>query len=450
MTITAPIFKWASWWKSDDIFVWIPDSFQDSQNIDIRTNPRWIKLNKALVKDSSTTVTEVINCFIKVSNWDILAFGNSGGVYRKNSWIWYKNSNSITGAILSAIEFNGYIYITNSSKLYRVSVASINNSMTLTEYQTFTNGWEYHPMTVYYDTFLLIGDKNGVAKLDTSSVWTPSKITISPNLNIKYIYAQWASIKIYCQDLNNVSTIVFWDWLSEVFTQSINLNGVNIQQLQQKDWFDYVISNNKLGIIDWYKSSTLKDITWYSTNINSVTVKDGKILYGVTWWVYEWGNLNKNYPEVLSNSYNTSNSITDTVWAIFYDGTDLYVSWSNWATYWIDKLSTSYSLTWYITTRVYYADTRVFRKASINVMTSFAALTWTDTIQIYYRENISWSYNLLRTISSASVKTNDYTDIIQLNWEWNFIEFKIVLNSANWTTTPEFYELFLEFDNLKI
>ena len=450
MTITAPIFKWASWGKSDDIFVGIPDSFQDSQNIDIRTNPRGIKLNKALVKDSLTVVVEPINCFIKVSTGDILAFGNSWGVYHKTGGVWYKNTNSITGAILSAIEFNGYVYMTNSTKLYRVAIGSIGHTMTLTEYQTFTNGGTSHPMTVYYDTFLLIGDKFGVAKLDTSSVWTTSKITLSPNLTIKYIYAQGSSIKIYCQDLNNISTIVFWDWLTEAFTQSINLSGVNIQQLQQKDWLDYVISNNKLGIIDWYKASTLKDISGYSTNLNSITVKDNKILYWVTGWVYEWGNLNKNYPEVLSNSYNTSNAITDTVGAIFYDGTDLYVSWSNGSTYWIDKLSTSYKLTWYITCRVYYSDTRVFRKSSINVLTSFALLTGTDSIGIYYRENISGSFTLLRTITAAATKTNDYTDIVQLNGEWNFIEFKIVLNSASWTTTPEFYELFLEFDNLKI
>jgi len=110
MTITAPIFKWASWGKSDDIFVGIPDSFQDSQNIDIRTNPRGIKLNKALVKDSLTVVVEPINCFIKVSTGDILAFGNSWGVYHKTGGVWYKNTNSITGAILSAIKFNGTIY----------------------------------------------------------------------------------------------------------------------------------------------------------------------------------------------------------------------------------------------------------------------------------------------------------------------------------------------------
>ena len=62
--------------------------------------------------------------------------------------------------------------------------------MTFTEYQTFTNGGVYHPMAVFYDTFLLIGDKFGVAKLDTSNIWTVTKITLSPNLTVKYIKAQ--------------------------------------------------------------------------------------------------------------------------------------------------------------------------------------------------------------------------------------------------------------------
>ena len=87
-------------------------------------------------------------------------------------------------------------------------------------------------------------------------------------------------MKIYCQDIGNDTTIVFWDGLAEAFTQSITLAGIKIEQLQQKDGFDYLISNNKFGIIDGYKESTLKDITGYSTTPNSITVKDNKILYG--------------------------------------------------------------------------------------------------------------------------------------------------------------------------
>jgi len=44
MADLAPIFRGASGGKSDDIFVGIPDSYQESQSIEIRNNPRGIKL----------------------------------------------------------------------------------------------------------------------------------------------------------------------------------------------------------------------------------------------------------------------------------------------------------------------------------------------------------------------------------------------------------------------
>jgi len=52
-------------------------------------------------------------------------------------------------------------------------------------------------------------------------------------------------------------------------------------------------------------------------------------------------------------------------------------------------------------------------------------------------------------MTASSVKTNTFTDKTQLSGEFNFIEFKVELNSANGSTSPEFYELFLKYDNVK-
>lgn len=442
----APIFKWASWWKSDDIFSGIPDSFQESQNIEIRENSKSIKLTKKLVKDSLAVVTEIINCFIKVSNWNILAFWNSWWVYRKTWWVWYKNSNTITWAILSAIEFNWYVYLTNSTKLYRVAVTDLSNIMTFTEYKTFTTSSIYHPMVILENT-LYIWDKFNIAYLDNLWDWDWAFFEVNKETVIKYLKIQWNNIKIYSEDIYWNTLLIYWDSINTAPIETIPLNWIKIEQLIDKDWYDYVVSNNKIWIRDWLKIETLKEISIYSTNINSCTIKKNRILYWWIWSVWEWGWLNKNYPEVLSNSYTTSNALTDIIWAIFYDWTDLYVSWSNWSTYWIDKLSnTSYNTNWYIITRAYYWNIKSIRKYSNNVLTAFQKLAWTDNIKIYYRTQITWNYTLLQTLTATSTKINDYCDMIQLAQEFNFIEFKIELNG--WTTTPEFYELFLELDDL--
>ena len=57
--------------------------FYSSKNIDIRGNAKAISLNKALVLDSSTTITEKINAIFKTSTGKMVAFGASGWIYWK-------------------------------------------------------------------------------------------------------------------------------------------------------------------------------------------------------------------------------------------------------------------------------------------------------------------------------------------------------------------------------
>lgn len=453
--IPAPLFKSAVWWLSDNRFTWIDNSFQYSENIDIHSDPRAISLSKKLVKDSWTVITEKINCIILIA-WDIMAFWNSWGVYRRNAWTWTKNSTNLWVPILSAIEFNSYLYWTTSTVLYRVAIGSISNTMTLSSlnYQTLTSS-SYHPLNVFSNDRLLIWNKNTINYVDVNDVYQASILTISPQLEIKYIYAFWSSVKIFAKYTNNnASQVLFWDWLTVDISEQIPLNWVNIEQVIIKDWVDYIISNNKLWVLDWYKTATLKDITSasYSTNLNSITIKWNRLLYWWVWWVYEWGGLNKNYAEVLSFSYRTSNALTDVIWAIFFDWTDLYVAWSNGSTYWIDKLSTTvYNTTWYLTTRVYYWNSRLYKKASEKLLCAFNALTWTDTINIYYRYNLSSTWVLFQTITATSTKVvlSDFLTELQLTWTWVFIELKIELNSWTGTTTPEFYEMDLLYNMAK-
>jgi hypothetical protein len=124
--IPAPIFQWASWWLSDDIFTGLENSFYSWYNINIKWNAKSISLNKALVKDSWTVITEKINEIIKVWATEFLAFWNSWWIYRKRSWTWIKvTTDSPASPILSAIEFNGYIYWTTATYIHRLLKTNI-------------------------------------------------------------------------------------------------------------------------------------------------------------------------------------------------------------------------------------------------------------------------------------------------------------------------------------
>lgn len=442
----APIFNGASWWISDDIFVWIPNSFQSNYNIDIFTNSKSIKLSKALIKDTWIIITETINCFLKVSNWDIFAFWKSWWVYRKVSWTWYKNSNTVPWEILSAIEFNWYLYFTTSNSLYKYLVSNISNTMGFSVYKTIETS-NYHPFVIMANK-LNIWCKTTIDRETAIWVYTVAYFTSNKLWEIKYLFMWSWNIKIYIY-YSNLSKfeLWYWDWLEELPAENIPLIWLNIEQIINKQGNDYILSNWYFWLIDWYNIHKVKQIDLYSKNLNSIISLWNKIYFWWVWWVYEWGALNKNYPDILSMSYWVSAWITSNIGAIFIDWIDLYVSWDNGGNYWIDKLSNTYVSQWYLITRVYYWKEKCLLKSSVWIKTAFNKLLNNDSISIYYRYNISWDYILLKDITVGWIRRNDFLDIIPLVWWWNFIEFKIILNSSSWVSTPELYEMFLYFNS---
>ncbi len=445
--IIDTMFSWMSWGKSDDIFTWIPWSFQESRNIEIRANPRVISLTKKLVKDSWSIVTDLINCFVWLSTGDFMAFWDTWEIYRKYSWSWHKNSSSIWSSILSAIEYNWYLYFTTQASLYRVALWSINDSMTFTPYKTFARGSIYHPMIVYSNTNLYIGDKDYISLIDYAWVWYEDILVLSKNLVCKSIQAISWSIKFYCEYSTslNSSEIIYWSWVEWVLpSESITINGVNPNHIINMNGYDYVIANKRLWILDWFKQQKLKDITDFSLKQNSIWIIDNKIAFGWTGWIWIWWALNKNYPEVLSFDFSSSNASDDIIWALGFFGWEFYSSWKNWSSYWIDKLTTWYNTSWSLTTRVYFWNTRYSRKKLNMLFVSHKELLAWESIKIYMRRDF-WSFELIKTYTTSSVVDSKYRDNVNINWEFNFIEFKFELL---WTgsTTPELYEVFLKYD----
>lgn len=447
MTNIAPIFTWATWWKSDDRFVWIVNSFQESKNIDIRTNPRGIKLNKALQLDNS--VDELITKIIKVSNWTIIAFWENGWIYKKINNIWSKNTNWLWSKVLDAVEFNWNVYVTTSTKLYRQSVSTINNDVAMTEYQTLQN-CIYHPLFNAHNGFLYVWNKDKVDYIEnTANAYMPDILTMNSLVKVKYFDMIWWNIKVYTEFSDEDRTdVLFFDWFSNEILESFSLKWIILEQKQNKQGIDYIISNNQLWLIDWYNTITLKNIDNYSKNFNSITVKWNRLLFWWTWWLREWWALNKNYPEVLSFSYTVSWWDDSEIWAIQTIWDDLYVSWKNWNNYGIDKLSNNYYSSWYWISRVYYWNYRGSEKESNFLQTVFNKIQWTDNIKIYYRINLETNWTLLDTYDINSDTENKFHHKKYFAWAWNFIEFKVELNSS-WTTTPELFELFLWFNDIK-
>ena len=446
--IIETMFSWASGWLSDNKFTWIAWSFQESKNIEVRKDARTITLTKSLQKDSGSVVTDTITTFLSLSTGDLMAFWETWAIYRKYSWAWHKNSTSIGQKIISAIEYNWYVYFTTFSSLYRVAIWSISNSMTFTVYKTFENGSDYHPMIVFSNTNLYIWDKDYIALIDYPWIWYEKILVLSKNLVCKSIQAISSSLKFYCeyaQSLNS-SEIVYWSWIEWVLpSESITINGVNPSHILNMNGYDYVIANNRLWILDWYKQQKLKDITDFSTNSNSISILDNKLTYWWTGGIWVWWALNKNYPEVLSFDHSTSNSETDTVWALWFHQWELYVSWSNWSTHWIDRLTTDYNTTWYLLTRVYFWNLRYSIKKAEQMFISFKELLENESITVYARTDLT-DFELVKTYEIWAVYEALHRDHRKLELkQFNFIEFKFEL-TGDWTTSPELYEVLMSYE----
>lgn len=452
--LTASIFKWATGWISDDLLSGIADSFYSSKNINIRDNAKWISLNNALVKDTGTVITEKINAIFKTTTGKIMAFGNSWGIYRKDTTTWVKiTTDSPATTIYDACEFNGYIYRATATYLHRLLVTNLSDNITATDVinrQALTSA-VYHPIKVsMWDMY--VGHGGLVGKVNISNVWEALLVMDSWGV-VKTIDDLGWSIRVTTYPSTGNSNLYLWNWIAAEPDQTIPLNGYDIRQSIIFNWYNYLVTNRGLGILDGYKIYPVKKTPVFNNNINSVMVYNEKLYVWGTGWVYVYGTQDIKYPEVLNMAFSTSNGVaTDIIWAIYSTWDDLYVSWSNvgGTTFGIDKLSTTvFYTTWELVTRGYYNSSLSEIKETVKAIIGYSTLITGQEVSVAYSVDW-WSYTTITTITSATVLADLFTEDLAINsGDFQYIQFKISLVWP-WTSTPSFYTLDLVFNgNIK-
>jgi len=444
-----PIFKTATGGLSDDIFTGIDGSFFASKNINIRDNARSILLNKALVKDSWTVITEKINAIIKTSTGKYMAVWSSWGLYWKNTTNWAKiTSDSPATEVYSLAEFSGYIYWTTNSYIHRLAVGNLSSNITATDVinRHSLASSTYYPLLVSQGD-MYVGHWGRVDKVNNLDVWE-GLLTMDSSNTVKDLDDLGWSIRVVTSSNTGNSNIYLWDWVSDAPDQTIPLIWYDVRHSIIFNGYNYLITNKWLWILDWYKVFPLKKIDVFNDNLGSIDVFNEKLYVGWTGWVYVFGQKSKDYPEVLNKAYSTSNgSDTDVINAIYSDWTDLYVAWSNGTSYGIDKLSTTvYYTSGYLETKGYIANSLAEIKETVSAMIWFKPLFTGETISLYYSVD-GWAYTKIIDITSASVLPDLFTeDLLFSSGSFQYIQFKIEFVWP-WTSTPEFYSFDLVFNN---
>ena len=439
--VVSPIFRWANWGIADDIFTGIQNSYFSSKNIEIRENAQWISLTKKL--NIGTETTAKINVIVKIDDSTFVALWDYGVIYKCVNGTWSQlNTDIWTNKIVSAALFNNYLYLCTSTKLYKVDKDEFSgSSISSSEVSNLTNT-NHHPMLVSMgDMYIWNGEK--LSKVDVSNVYS-DLFTLEKEWIITKINDLWWAIRVITQSALWNSNCYLWDWVADMPDETVPLIWYVIHQSQIFNWYPYLITNRGLWILDWYKIYPLKKCDDFSDIENWIWVFNERLIIAGTKWVYSWWAKNKNYPEVLSYDY----ELTETnakVTCIYSDWINLFVAWKTNASYWIDKLGSTYNTQWELITRWYYANSLKEIKDWIIAGIGYSKLKTGESIEIEYAVDW-WNFTNLRTINKDTQTLESFTEDLFVRERFQYIQFKFILKWDG-STTPSIYALDFIFNN---
>lgn len=467
------MFRWLqnAWFGgcASDQFLGIPNSFQSSKNVEVRQQPKMITLARRPVRSSSGVVVDWVMKWITIqSTGDVIGFGDTGRIYRQaagsgNFVLVYTDTSN--RKIINAYEYNNYLYWATSGHLHRIAVANIDASWSgdvTQDYRTFTTGnSSHHPMLEVYNK-LYIGDGPNLAELDSLGTFTGSKIPIFGDEAIVGITFNGSLVRIYSQRTTTVDygRCYFWSGLSSNYNEFVTWQGKTIHAVIHNNR-DYVIAGRKpsLYAVAEYEPQHLTQLPDFADgdsatfNENCMAILGNVLLFGavesgtnsLNRGVWSFGAKNKEFPEVLSNDYTTSNaSTTDLVAAVHVSGGKVYSSWKNGSTYGVDITdNTLYAATGEVVSRVNDGGNGTDIKEIQNLKLAFKQLAAGEKIELFLRRGLtsSWGSAIItvdydndvadRTVNFKELGTNE------VGGPYNFLETKVVLTAGtSGLTTP--------------
>jgi len=402
---------------ADSAYLGAKNSVADMIGFDIHSEVGILKVNQALTKESGTTVDDLINTGVACSDGKTYLFGSTNGkIWSRTSGGTYAleaTASPAAGAIgiLSAREYQGYIYYAMQSRLGRWQIGSAWSTRN-DSWATFANGdVSWHPM-LELNLVLYIGDAYYVAQVD-AGVFSQQALTLSlptecrakclGNLGTDLLVGTYVSSNI-------ISTKIFrWNTWSVSFTSSDPIPEVGINAFIPTDNFVIINAGTK-GNLYIYDGATLEPYkqipgSWNSTNKATVNPNatlnfNGLPLFGLSYSVgapcnlaiYSLGRANRNYPYVLNCEVGISSTNLSKVeiGAIIGVGDIYLVTWKDTTTgtvYGVDKLDLSLKYpSPYVTTRIM-MNSRILMQNYNVVNVGYRLLPTNTVINIYKKVN---------------------------------------------------------------
>ena len=475
-----PIFRWANWWISDDLFTGIQNSYYYSNLLEVREDTKSVyPLDKPAViwPWYSTTLwnetAKPVAIIQSTSSYtDILVFVGKS-VYSVD--VENKTSNllcTFPNDICDAETFNWYIYITTTVGLYIIEEwASSSDWTTLQSSTTVTSTepylWRicdfaayttYHPLYAS-EICLCVWDKNELLKVmkETCNI-TATWFTLQEWYTIKLITELWWFVRVVASDLMWWSEVLLWDKLSNAVAETIPLPWYDFYQTEIYWWYQYLLSDKWLWVLNWYQYYILKKAQEWAVSSfakNSMCVYNDKLYFCTSKWIYIYWAKNKNYNDVLSLWSEGENH-----WCLFSDWVHLFTTrwrktqewidnsivWYNYYTQWVPSLKWE---TWELQTMAYFGTSLSEIKQSMYLRVWYKIPSvWNRSwdIHIYYRTEAdavnndadSWEWHPVQPndewLSAKWDMRSPFATTLKLNCRFQWIQFKFVIeNCIRWT-----------------
>lgn len=418
-----PIFRWANWWLSDDLFTGIQNSFYYSKNLEIREDMRSIYPcpQAQIAAGWLNWITWVPSKILQYSDSTWAVFSNKY-VYPFNTagwtlWAWV----NLWASVRDAEIFGDKIFVTTDTKLLSFDLSSPDWANP-TEVTTLTS-CPYHPLQAT-STVLAIWDANKIKVVLFNALSTAiDQITLSENCKVKLLDFLWGYVRIVIEKSHYKNEIWLWDASKEAINERIPMDWYKFYQSVVYKGSHYLVSNKGLWILNWYQYYIIKRFDKFTSNPNSICVFDDKLYIGWKDWIYIYWAKNKNYNEVLA----MWTALDKECWALASNYQDIVTSKQ--ATVW---LNTNAATTGELQTMWYYGTSLSEIKQSEYLRVWYSIPVWWY-VKVYYKTEAEDRKEISPTgwLVSTSDMRSPFATTLKLNCRFQWIQFKFELSWAN-------------------
>ena len=470
-----PIFRWANWWLSDDLFTGIKNSFYFSNDMEIRQDaksiyPMWVPA----YADA--------NVWITVWDWSSTQRNVKCVTYSSNDWWWIVCANQTIFKVISNWTvttlctmpedicdmeiFNWYIYITTTSHVYykidgwgNWSDMASSTSASAVNYgrctQSLTSN-STHPLYATNDV-LCVWDTNIMWKVTKETYNLLQKwFTLQADYYIRFITELWWFVRAVAVNEPYGSEVLLWSYTDDAVQERIPLPWYSIIQAEIYNWYLYLLSNKWLGLLNWYQYYLLKKVEWDvdTSTRNGMCVYDDKLFFIANDWIYIYWAKNKNYADVVNLWHHVETWYK--LWAIWSYKNWIMITrngqsvWNLPAKVWINQWLAT---TWEVQTMCYFWTSMSEIKQSEYLRVGYhLGKEWAESwnIHIYYRTEADATTDNPEDWQWHEVTKHDwlYADwdmrspfatTLKLNCRFQWIQFKFVLTNCVYTVWANTY-----------